>query len=261
MRPQTPSSDPSAQTRCLYLATIGVYVVMFAYTLLKWDSIPDPVPMHVGVSGEVDNWAPKTFLSVTGVLWIGAAVSAAVALLVPRSSLARATRPNAADTNAADTNADALPFSETAARRAELLIGRTHRFVAELLLFTAVVMALGQLMLAIPDVRVPMWAFGIALALYTAWAIRRSVQFNRQAKLDLGALDAQEQTRIEALKHKAGAGVYSEPRDPMAVAVLPSEPGKLQINSAHPEGRRQLTRIATGIVATIAVPLIVVVAI
>lgn len=256
MRPQPPSSDPSAQTRRLYLATIGVYVVMFAYTLFKWDSIPDPVPMHVGVSGEVDNWAPKTFLSVTGVLWIGAAVSAAVALLVPRSSLARATRPNAAD-----TNADALPFSETAARRAELLIGETHRFAAELLLLTAVVMALGQLMLAIPDVRVPMWAFGIALALCTAWAVRRSVQFNRQAKRDIGALDAQEQTRIEALKHKAGAGVYSEPRDPMAVAVLPSEPGKLQINSAHPEGRRQLTRIATGIVATIAVPLIVVVAI
>lgn len=252
---QEPHGNRAAR---LYAATAAIYLAMFAYTLLKWDSIPDPVPMHVGVSGEVDNWAPKTFLSVTGVLWIGAAVSAAVALLVPRSSLARATRPNAAD-----TNADALPFSETAARRAELLIGETHRFAAELLLFTAVVMALVQLILVIPDVHVPMWAFGIALALYTAWAIWRSAQFNRQAKRDLGALepDAQEQTRIAALKHKAGAGVYSEPRDPMAVAVLPSEPVKLQINSAHPEGRRQLTRIATGIVATIALPLIVVVAI
>lgn len=258
MRPQTPSSDPSAQTRRLYLATIGVYVVMFAYTLLRWDSIPDPVPMHVGVSGEVDNWVPKTFLSVTGVLWIGAAVSAAVALLVPRSSLARATRPNAAD-----TNADALPFSETAARRAELLTARAQHFAAELLLFTALLLALLHSMLVLPDSALPMWTTGVITMAYAVWAVWRSIRFHRDATNDSGQLqpDAEELERLDALKHKAGAGVYSEPRDPMAVAVLPSEPGKLQINSAHPAGRKQLTRIAVGTVAAIAAPIAIGVAI
>lgn len=237
----------------MYAATAAVYLVMFAYTLLRWDSIPDPVAMHMGPGGEVDSAAPKTLLSAMAVLWIGAAISIGVALIVPSTRLARATR----ETDR--TTTQTIPFSETAAARAELLIGKTQHFIAELLVATALIMALVQLVMVFPDPALPFGVFVAATIAYCAWAIWRSITLTRQAKQDIENLkpDAQELRRVETLRMKAGAGMYSEPADPMAVTVLPSEPGKLQFNTAHPAGKRLLTRIGIGVALTIAAPLII----
>lgn len=256
-----PPGPDAHQTRSIYAATVAVYLVVLAYTLLRWAAIPDPVPMHIGFDGEVDNWVPKTFLGVTSVLWIGMAISLCIALIVPGPALARATSatdPTAA-TGPTDATSTAIPFSETAAQRAEMLIMQTRRFIAEVLLFTALLLTLVYLLLVFPDVRVPYWVFIVAFVAYLAWAIWRQVKFNRRAKQDRERLqpDAQELQRIDALTRNAGAGFYSEPNDPMAVAVLPSEPGKLQLNSAHPAGKRQFTRIAVGAVAIMAVPIFI----
>lgn len=256
-----PPGPDAHQTRSIYAATVAVYLVVLAYTLLRWETIPDPVPMHIGFDGEVDNWVPKTFLGVTSVLWIGVAISLCIALIVPGPALARATSATGPTdaTDPTDATNTAIPFSETAAQRAEMLIMQTRRFIAEVLLFTALLLTLVQLLLVFPDVRVPYWVFIVAFVAYLAWAIWRQVKFNRRAKQDRERLqpDAQELQRIDALTRKAGAGFYSEPNDPMAVVVLPSEPGKLQLNSAHPAGKRQFTRIAVGAVAIMAVPIFI----
>ncbi len=240
------------QTRRLYIATALIYAAMFAYTLLRWDSIPDPVSVHIGVGGEVDGIAPKTFLSTMAVVLIGAAISLGTALIMPAANLTRATNPDTQIT-------PQLPFSETAAQRAELLIDKTQLFVAQLILGTALLLSLVHLRLVFPDVPVPFPVFIAAMLAYIAWAIWSSIRLHRQAKQDHERIqeDAEEQQRITALSMKAGAGIYSEPSDPMAVAVLPSEPGKLQFNSAHPAGKRQLIRSGIGIVGAIAIPIVI----
>ena len=53
----------------------------------------------------------------------------------------------------------------------------------------------------------------------------------------------------------SGLGTYSEPKDPMPACVLPSDPSRIQLNSAHPAGKRALQRVATGVVGSIAAPI------
>lgn len=247
-----PGPDPT--TRRLFLATAAVYVATIAYTLLMWDAIPDTVTTHVGVNGVADGFAPKTVLATLVVPLIGVAVSVGTAIMVPPPSLARANSP----ANNQTTN-ETLPFSQTATLRAELLTTKTQRMVAELLLFTSVVLSLAHLSTVFERPRVPFWVFIAALGLYLVWAVWRSVSLNRDTKADMERLqpDDAEQERIEVLKYKAGLGVYNEPRDPMAVTVLSSEPSKLQINSAHPAGKRQLAMMGVGLFLGVAGPLII----
>ena len=47
-------------------------------------------------------------------------------------------------------------------------------------------------------------------------------------------------------------GVYNEPTDPMCMAVFPTNPSKLQINTAHEPGRRYLWRMGIALTASIA---------
>lgn len=251
-----PGPDPT--TRRLFLATAAVYVATIAYTLLMWDAIPDTVTTHVGVNGVADGFAPKTVLATLVVPLIGIAVSVGTAIMVPPPSLARANSRANSPANNQTTN-ETLPFSQTATLRAELLTTKTQRMVAELLLFTSVVLSLAHLSMVFERPRVPFWVFIAALGLYLVWAVWRSVSLNRETKADMERLqpDEAEQERIDVLKYKAGLGVYNEPRDPMAVAVLPSEPSKLQINSAHPAGKRQLIMMGIGLFLGVAGPLVI----
>ncbi|WP_078056751.1 DUF1648 domain-containing protein [Corynebacterium bouchesdurhonense] len=223
----------------------GIYFAALAYLGLRWGSIPDPMPVHVGPGGKVDNWAPKTWLSVGGAIWVGVVVCAVMALCTPRLSLVSARREVA--------EPDALPYSNTAAARAELLISMTIRFMGHLLVATTVLLVATQLTLALSH-QVPIAVWVVAFAAYLALSVVASIRISKRAKTSWDTLppDAEEQVRVERLKNKAGMGVYSEERDPMAVAVLPAEPGKVQINSAHPAGKRTLRNIMCAIVGSLA---------
>lgn len=225
------------RARTLYTATAIIYIAVLAYVLLRWDAIPDPVPMHIGPSGEVDNWAPKTLLSVAAVTLIGIVVSVGVALTLPSISLARIghDQPTVGE----------LPFSETAARRAEWLHEATNLMLAELVLGAAILMAVAQIMLVFPDAPLSSWSFLILLGAFLVFTVMRTLRMHRKAKESFNRIepDEQERIRIERLNTKAGMGVYSAPSDPMTVAVLPGEPSRFQINTAHPVGKRALTRI------------------
>lgn len=227
-----------------------IYLAVIALIVLKWDAIPDPVPMHIGPGGEVDRWSEKNFLSVTAVTWIGVVISAAVALCAPKQSLATARREPSDEGALAN---DALPFSESASQRARQLIDTTGAFLGTLLIATSILLALTQVMMVFPGSvsRTLWWVF---FGLYMVGGVVASISLARTSRRNFDAIpaDDNEQTRVDELKHDASMGVYTQERDPMAVAVLPHEPGKLQINSAHPAGKQQLRRMGIGIGGSIA---------
>ncbi|WP_392398951.1 DUF1648 domain-containing protein [Corynebacterium lehmanniae] len=126
-----------------------IYAAGFAYILLRWDAIPDPVTVHIGPTGEADGFAPKTLLSTTLPMIIGIAVTLILPLFLPPRSLARHT---------VDVPADgALPFSETVARRVEKLCDASADVVSKIILAMAALLAVMNIAMVVPDVSLPFW--------------------------------------------------------------------------------------------------------
>lgn len=220
-----------------------IYAAGFAYILLRWETIPDPVPIHVGPTGEADGFAPKTLLSTTLLLIIGVVLSVAIPLCLPPRSLARRT---------VDVPAEgALPFSETVARRVEKLCDATTDLVSKMILALAAVLTVTNISMVVPDVAIPFW-LDIALWLgFTVYVVVIAVRMT-SAK-DGTEPDAEEQARNERLRYQGGMGTYTAPNDPMLAAVLPSNPGKIAVNTAHAPGKRYVRRVVVGIALTLVV--------
>lgn len=235
--------------RQLIAATAIIYLAVLAYLILRWDAIPDPVPMHIGVDGMVDNWAPKSFLSVTAPTWIGVAISTGIALITTPSNLARQVQ--------TVPDESSLPFSESAARRYEAVTAGTAEFIGWVIFTAAVLIAASQIILIFPETL----PFGLWLALFTAFLlanIAATVYHYRTTKRLTQTIpaDEAERVRVERLHRLvSGMGTYREPSDPMAACVLPTDPSRIQLNTAHPAGKRALRRTAAGVVGSIAVPI------
>ncbi|WCZ34795.1 MULTISPECIES: DUF1648 domain-containing protein [Corynebacterium] len=222
-----------------------IYATGFAYVLLRWDAIPDPVPVHVGPTGEADGFAPKTLLSTTLPMIIGIAVTLMMPLFLPPRSLAR---------NTVDVPAeDALPYSETAARRVEKLCDASADVVSKIILSLAALLTVTNIGMVVPDVAIPFW-LGIALLIgFTVYVVVVALRMTN-AKDGIEP-DADEQARNERLRYQGGMGTYSAPNDPMLAAVLPSNPGKIAVNTAHAPGKQYLRRVVVGVVVIVAVPM------
>ena len=227
-----------------------IYAAGFAYVLLRWDAIPDPVPVHVGPTGEADSFAPKTLLSATLPMIIGIAVTLMMPLFLPPRSLAR---------NTVDVPAeDALPYSETAARRVEKLCDASADVISKMILAMAALFAVMNISMVVPDVAIPFW-LGIALLIgFTVYVVVIAVRMTN-AKDGIEP-DADEQARNERLRYQGGMGTYSAPNDPMLAAVLPSNPGKIAVNTAHAPGKQYLRRVVVSVVVLVAVTMAIVVA-
>ena len=217
-----------------------IYAAGFAYILLRWDAIPDPVPIHIGPTGEADGFAPKTLLSTTLLMIVGVVLSAVMPLFLPPRSLARHT---------VDVPADgALPFSETVARRVEKLCDASAVIVSKIVLAMAALFAVMNIAMVVPDVSLPFW---LEIALWIGFTVYVVVIAVRMTSAKDGIEpDAEEQSRNEQLRYQGGMGTYSAPNDPMVAAVLPSNPGKIAVNTAHAPGKRYLRRMILGVVAT-----------
>ena len=214
-----------------------IYAAGFAYILLRWDAIPDPVTVHIGPTGEADGFAPKTLLSTTLPMIIGIAVTLILPLFLPPRSLARHT---------VDVPADgALPFSETVARRVEKLCDASADIVSKIILAMAALFAVMNISMVVPDVKLPFW---LEIVLWIGFIIYVVVIGMRvTSKKDGIEPDADEQARNEQLRYQGGMGTYSAPNDPMVAAVLPSNPGKIAVNTAHAPGKRYVRRVVVGI--------------
>ena len=228
-----------------YAAAALIYAAGFAYILLRWDAIPDPVTVHVGPTGEADSFAPKTLLSTTLPMIIGIAVTLMMPLFLPPRSLAR---------NTVDVPAeDALPYSETAARRVEKLCDASADVVSKIILSLAALLTVTNIGMVVPDVAIPFW-LGIALLIgFTVYVVVIAVRMT-SAKDGIEP-DADEQARNAQLRYQGGMGTYTAPNDPMVAAVLPSNPGKIAVNTAHAPGKQYLRRVVVGVVVIVAVPM------
>ena len=222
-----------------------IYAAGFAYVLLRWDAIPDPVPIHVGPTGEADGFAPKTLLSTTAAMIIGIVVSVAMPLFLPPRSLARRTVVVPAE--------DALPFSETAARRVEKLCRASADLVSKIILALAALLTVMNIGMVVPDVAIPFW---LEIALWIGFIVYVVVTGMRVSSAKDGTEpDAEEQARNAQLRYQGGMGTYTAPNDPMVAAVLPSNPGKIAVNTAHAPGKQYLRRVIVGLVVIVTVPM------
>lgn len=220
-----------------YALAALIYAAGFAYILLRWDAIPDPVTVHIGPTGEADGFAPKTLLSTTLVMIIGIAVTLILPLFLPPGSLARHTVEVPAE--------GALPFSETAARRVEKLCDASADVVSKIILAMAALFAVMNIAMVVPDVSLPFW---LEIVLWIGFIIYVVVIGMRVTSAKHGIEpDADEQARNEQLRYQGGMGTYSAPNDPMVAAVLPSNPGKIAVNTAHAPGKRYVRRVVVGI--------------
>ena len=226
-----------------------IYAAGFAYVLLRWDAIPDPVPIHVGPTGEADSFAPKTLLSAPLLMIVGAVLSAVMPLFLPPRSLARHTVEVPAE--------GALPVSETAARRVEKLCDASADVISKMILAMAALFAVMNISMVVPDVKLPFWLEIVLWIGFTVYVVVIAVRMT-SAKDGIEP-DAEEQVRNENLRYQGGMGTYSAPNDPMAVAVLPSNPGKIAVNTAHAPGKQYLRRVVVSVVVLVAVTMAIVV--
>ena len=226
-----------------YALAALIYAAGFAYILLRWDAIPDPVPVHVGPTGEADGFSPKTLFSTTAPMIIGIVVSAVIPLFLPPRSLARHT---------VDVPAEgALPFSETAARRVEKLCDASADIISKMTLAMAALFAVMNISMVVPDVKLPFW---LEIVLWIGFIVYVVVIAVRMTSAKDGIEpDAEEQVRNENLRYQGGMGTYTAPNDPMVAAVLPSNPGKIAVNTAHAPGKRYVRRVVVGIALTLVV--------
>ncbi|WP_297586477.1 DUF1648 domain-containing protein [uncultured Corynebacterium sp.] len=232
------------QSRQYYAATIFVYLATLAYVLLRWDSIPDPIPVHFDAAGNPDRYEPKSFLAATVLIWIGAVLSAAVACCVPPRSLVRRT----ADVPPTSP----IPFSEANARRAELLTDKTGTFVAQTIFGMAVCTCLS--VFSSTNLAPSGWLMPTVWIAFTIGVVVLAVALTLNTSKQVQALptDEDEQARNAHFRYAAGMGVYSEPQDPAPIAVFPSNPSKLQINTVHEHARRYLWRMGIALAASLA---------
>ena len=238
-----------SQYRRYALAAL-IYAAGFAYILLCWDAIPDPVTVHIGPTGEADGFAPKTLLSTTLPMIIGIAVTLMMPLFLPPRSLARHT--------AEVPTEGALPVSETAARRVEKLCDASADVVSKIILAMAALFAVMNISMVVPDVKLPFWLEIVLWIGFTVYVVVVAVRMT-SAKDGIEP-DAEEQVRNENLRYQGGMGTYTAPNDPMVAAVLPSNPGKIAVNTAHAPGKQYLRRIIGGVVVIVVVPMAIVVA-
>lgn len=235
--------------RQLLAATTVIYLAALAYLILRWDAIPDPVPTHIGIDGTVDDWAPKSFLSVTAPTWIGVAISTGIALVTTPSDLARQVQSVLGESS--------LPFSESAARRYETVAASTAELIGWIIFTAAVLIAASQITLIFPE-SLPFGLWLVLFAVFLLVNIATTVYYRRTTKRLTHTIpaDEAERIRIEHLNRMvSGLGAYSEPKDPMPACVLPSDPSRIQLNSAHPAGKRALLRLAAGVVGAIVAPI------
>lgn len=168
---------------------------------------------------------------------IGIAVTLMMPLLVPPRTLARRTVDVPAE--------DALPFSETVAWRVEKLCRASADLVSKIILALAALLTVMNIGMVVPDVAIPFW---LEIALWIGFIVYVVVIAVRMSSAKDGTEpDADEQARNEQLRYQGGMGTYSAPNDPMVAAVLPSNPGKIAVNTAHAPGKRYMRRVVVGI--------------
>ena len=241
-----PCKLTAMRIRHYYVATAIVCALTLVYMLLRWDSVPDPIPVHFDVSGHPDRFEPKSFVNATVLVWIGVVFAIALPLCVPPVSLARKTAQVPAES--------ALPFSEATAQRAELLTEKAATFIAQTVFTMTTCVCLTAVCTVVPDIPFSGFLLVAAWVGFFLFVMVAGIRFTLSVQRSVKAIptDHDEQVRNTALRFAGGMGIYNEPTDPMCMAVFSTNPSKLQINTAHEPGRRYLWRMGIALFASVA---------
>ncbi|MDK8897349.1 DUF1648 domain-containing protein [Corynebacterium sp. MSK004] len=203
------------RSRQYYVATAVVCALTLVYMLLRWDSVPDPIPVHFDGSGNPDRFEPKSFLNATVLVWIGVVFAIALPLCVPPISLARKTMDVPAES--------ALPFSEATAQRAELLTGKTSTFIAQTVLTMTACVCLTAVCTVIPDIPFSGFLLVAAWIAFTVFVMIQGVRLTLTSAKAVKAIptDHEEQVRNEALRLPATWASTTSPPTPCAWQSFP----------------------------------------
>ena len=139
------------------------------------------------------------------------------------------------------------------ARRVEKLCRASADLVSKIILALAALLTVMNIGMVVPDVAIPFW---LEIALWIGFIVYVVVTGMRVSSAKDGTEpDAEEQARNAQLRYQGGMGTYTAPNDPMVAAVLPSNPGKIAVNTAHAPGKQYLRRVIVGVVMIVAVPM------
>lgn len=240
-------------TRAIFITALLVSVAGFLFVVLQFDKVPADIPMQTDFDGNVNRTAPKSVKNATFGVWISALLTLLLWLAVPRPQLAQMKMP-VTRTESSDNETDSIPFSQTAADKAERLLTRQQRAMAWLALAQAISTAVLQPTLSLPSYDKYNWISFVLFAVLTGAAminlIRDLVQW--QDVYASMATDEEEKRRNKHFRYGAAIGLYKEPADPMVMHISPFNQGKVDMNWAHRPIRMQMfMMVATCIIVLV----------
>lgn len=236
-------------TRAIFITALLVSVAGFLFVVLQFDKIPADIPMQTDFDGNVNWSAPKSVKNATYGVWFSALMTLLLWLAVPRPQLAQMKMP-VTSTESSDNETDSIPFSHTAADKAERLLTRQQRAMAWLALAQAISTAVLQPTLSLPSYdkynRVSFVLFAVLTGAAVINLIRDLVQW--QDVYATMATDEEEKRRNKHFRYGAAIGFYKEPADPMVMHISPFNHGKVDMNWAHRPIRMQILALIAAII-------------
>lgn len=235
-------------SRSLYGLALGVALLTFAVVVLRFDSVPEQIPTHIGPAGEVDSWEPKSLPAAT----FGAWYSLLLLALVYNVAL----RPANAYRRIIVSPTSPIPFSKTAADKAAALLRVTDRSMAWIAVALVVPMCLIQLTFTFPEhAAYSPVALGLLVVGLIAAVIYTFVLLSRWPKqMEEMPTDDDERTRQKHFGAGAGMGFYNEPDDPMVTWISPFNQRKVDLNWAHAPVKRYFLVVLVLVVALCVTP-------
>ncbi|MDO4901241.1 DUF1648 domain-containing protein [Actinomyces sp.] len=234
------SAEESTNSAPWYFVSALLLLVTAVLVLLRYDSLPDPLPIHWGADGTVDGWARRTPLQVLLPAAIGLVLVAVVALctsIVRRRSLA------------------SIPVDGDRGRTRRLARAQAHlldRVMGPLALAVGVSFA-GILVL--PLVKSPAaarWWIAItvmAICLLILWMIADLIRLSHRFARRLTPVDADSPDDDELW---FGGLFYVNRADPSL--LVPKRAGVgVDLNYGHPIGRALAVFILIDLIVTIGV--------
>ncbi|MCT1451373.1 DUF1648 domain-containing protein [Corynebacterium sp. p3-SID1145] len=235
-------------SRSLYGVALGVALLTFAVVVLRFDSVPEQIPTHIGPAGEVDSWEPKSLPAATFGAWYSLLLLALVYNAAPRPGIAYRRIPV--------SPTSPIPFSETAADKAAALLRVTDRSMAWIAVALVVPMCLIQLTFTFPGHTAyrPV-ALGLLVVGLIAAVIYTFVLLSRWPKqMEDMPTDDDELARQKHFGPGSGVGLYNEPDDPMVAWISPFNQSRVDLNWAHAPVKQYALVVLVLLVAVCVVP-------
>ena len=236
------------RTRHIYIASLLVSLAAFVFIMLRFDQIPDQVPMQTGFDGTVNRTDLKSVKSATFGVWFAALLTFVLWVSVPKAPFAyrRMPVPDSSD----------IPFSQTAADKTARFLASQDRALAWMALAVAVSSAFLQITMSLPAFRVPegvgIVVFIVAIGAAMVNLFRSMLQW--QNVLAEMPTDEDEVEREKHFGYGSAMGVYKEPNDPMVMQISPFNNANVEMNWAHkPVRQRTFLMLAAFVVVFVAV--------